>query len=119
VKRREGRLERCADGGDIAMAAHLCDEAAAGAEGAVNTCEESLMAGNPRDPVEGGVGEDGVELLKVRKRCGVVLLNLEVPLAGGVEHGRRSIHTSEDRSCGGKLFGEGAVAAADVQDLFT
>ncbi len=83
----EGGLKRGADGGDIAVAAHFGDESAAGAEGAVDAGECDLLAGDAGDPVEGGVGEDGVELVFVGEGGGVVLLDSETALAGGGEHG--------------------------------
>jgi hypothetical protein len=54
------------------VTAHLGDETAAGAEGSVYAREDcGLICGG--DPVEGGVGEDGVELVLVGKGGGVVL----------------------------------------------
>ena len=85
---REGGLEGGADGGDVALAAHLGDETAAWAKGAVDSGEHGLLAGDAGDPVEGRVGEDGVELVIVGKSCGIVLLDAKVALAGGSEHGR-------------------------------
>ena len=61
-----------------------------GAEGAVDSGEHGLLAGEAGDPVEGGVGEDGVELVMVGEGGGVVLLEVksrETALAGGGEHG--------------------------------
>jgi len=69
------------------MAAHLCDEASAGAERAVNTGEEGLVAGGSGDPVEDGVGEDSVKLVMVGERGGVVLLDVEVTFPSCGEHG--------------------------------
>ena len=71
----EGGLECGADGGDVAVAAHLGDETATGAKGSVDAGECGLLAGDAGDPVEGGVGEDGVELVLVGEGGGVVLLD--------------------------------------------
>lgn len=101
MKRREGCLERCADGGDIAVAAHLSDEASAGAEGAVNTGEEGLVTGGSGDPVEDGVGEDSVKLVIVGERGGVVLLDVEVTLPSCGEHSGRGVDAGEDGTSGG------------------
>src|SRR5439155_27273401 len=56
---------------------------------------------------------------------GVVLLEgqaagaVEIALASGGEHGGRGVDAGDDGSRGGELFGEGAVAAAEVEDLFS
>ena len=105
-------LECGADGGDITVAAHLGDEAAPGAEGPVDAGERGLLAGKAGDPVEGGVGEDGVELVIVGERGRVVLLDLKVALACGSEHSGGGVDADDDRSCGCELFGESAVTAA-------
>ena len=101
MKRREGCLERCADRGNIAVAAHLCDEASAGAEGTVNTGEEGLVTGGLGDPVEDGVGEDSVKLVMVGERGGVVLLDVEVTLPSYGEHSGRCVDACEDCTSGG------------------
>ena len=80
--------------------------------------EHSLLAGDAGDPVKGGVGEDGVELMVVGERGGVVMLDMEVAFAGGGEHGGGGVDAGDDGSGGGELFGEGSVAAAEVEDLF-
>ncbi len=51
---------------------------AVGTKGAVDAGEDGLLACDAGDPVEGGVGEDGVELLVVGQDGGVVLLDVEV-----------------------------------------
>jgi hypothetical protein len=48
--------------------------------------EHGLLAGDAGDPVEGGVREDGVELIVERERCGVLLFYAQVALAGGSQH---------------------------------
>jgi hypothetical protein len=101
VKRREGCLERCADGGDIAVTAHLCNEASAGAEGTVNTGEEGLVTGRSGDPMEDGVGEDSVKLVMVGERSGIVLLDVEVTLPSCGEHSWRGVGAGEDCTSGG------------------
>ena len=101
----EGGLECGADGCDIAVAAHLGDEAATGPKGAMNACESCLLAGKTRDPVEGGVGEDGVELLVVGEGGGVVMFDLETTYTGGCEHGGGGVDAGEDGSGGGELLG--------------
>ena len=118
MKGGEDGLEGGADGGDVAVAAHLGDETAVGAEGSVNAGEGGLLAGDAGDPVEGGVGEDGVELLVEGEGGGIVLLDVEVALTGGGEHGGGGVDTSDDGAGGGELLGEGAVAAAEVEDVF-
>ena len=50
---------------------------------------------------------------------GVVVLDSEVALMGGGEHGRRGVDAEDDGSGGGELFGEGAVAAAEIEDGLT
>jgi hypothetical protein len=112
------------------VAAHLGDETGAWSEGTVDAGEHGLLAGESGDPVEGGVREDGVELVMVGEGGGVVLLDLEAvcakvtacgketAFAGGGEHGGGSVDASDDGSDCGELFSEGAVAAAEVEDLF-
>ena len=116
-------MESGADGGDVAVTAHLGDEAGVGTEGAVDAGESGLLTGNAGDPVEGGVGEDCVELVIVGQCGGIVLCQIEaagamqVALAGGVEHRGRGVDAEDHGSRGGELFGESAVAAAEVEDL--
>ena len=43
---------------------------------------------------------------------------VKVALAGGGEHGGGGVDAYDDGSGGGELFGEGSVAAAEVEDLF-
>jgi hypothetical protein len=114
----EGGLKCGADGGDVAVTAHLGDETAAGAEGSVDAGECGLLAGDSGDPVEGCVGEDGVELVFVGEVGRVVLLDIEIARAGGGEHGRRGVDAEDVGSGSGELFGEGSVAAAEIEDLF-
>jgi len=101
VERRAGGLERGANCGDVAVTAHFCDEAATWTECAMNTCEEVLVAGGPRYPVEDGVGEDSVKLITVGERGGVVLLDVEATLPSCGEHSGRGIHAGEDGTSGG------------------
>ena len=42
--------------------------------------------GGERNPVQGGVGEDGDELLIVGERCKAGLVDLEAASAGGGDH---------------------------------
>lgn len=114
VEGRQRSLQRGADGGDIALAAHFGDESAAGAEGSVDAGECGLLSGDAGDPMEGGVGEDGVESVFVGEIGRVVLLDSKTALAGGGEHGGRGVDTEDDGSGGGELLGEGSVAAAEV-----
>ncbi len=82
----EGGLESDADGGDVALASHFGYETAAGLEGAVDAGEdEGLLCGG--EPVEGGVGEDGIELVFVGQVGGVVVVDVEIAQAGGGDHG--------------------------------
>ncbi len=111
----EGGLEGGADGGDVAEAAHLGDETGAGAEGAVDGGEGGGLAGLG-DPVEGGVGEGGVEGVGEGDFGGVALVDFEAAGSGGGEHGRGDIDAGEDGAGGGEARGEDAVAAADVED---
>jgi len=120
VKGREGSLECGADGGDVAVTSHLGDEAGLrifAAECVVNAGEHRLMASDAGDPVEGSVGEDRVELLIVGEGGGVVLLDLQIALAGGFEHGRRRVDACDDCAGGDELLGESAIAAAKIEDV--
>ena len=83
----QGGLEGGANGGDVALTAHLSDETAAWAESAVNSSKDGIVAGDAADPVEGSVGEDRIKLLVVGKRGGIVLLDVEIALAGSGKHG--------------------------------
>jgi hypothetical protein len=84
----------------------------------MDACEGGLLAGEAGDPVEGGVGEDGVELLVVGEGGGVVLLDVEAVGMGGGEHGGGGVDAGEDGSGGSELPGESAVAASEVEDVF-
>jgi hypothetical protein len=44
--------------------------------------------------------------------------DVEIALAGGVEHDGRGVDSGDEGSSGGELFGEGAIAAAEIEDLF-
>ena len=74
--------------------------------------------------MEGGVGEDGVELVLVWEGGGVVMSEfnaagaMEVALACGGEHVGRGVYAEGDGSGFSELFGEGSVSAAEVEDLF-
>jgi hypothetical protein len=100
------------------VTAHLGDETAVWTKGAVDSREHRLLTGYSGDPVEGGVGEDGVELVVEGKGGGVVKLDVEIALAGGGEHGGGGVYADEDGSGGGELLGEGAVATAQVEYSF-
>lgn len=82
------------------MSAHFCNEAASGAEGAVNTGEEGLVAGGSGDPVEDGVGEDSVKLVMIGERGGIVLLDVEVTPPSCSEHSGRGVDAGEDGTGG-------------------
>jgi hypothetical protein len=97
----EGRLEGSADGCDIAVASHLGYETAAGAEGSVDSCQHCVLAGDAGDPVESGIGKDSVELMMVRERGCVVVLDVKVAFASGGQHGRRGVDAGDDGSGGG------------------
>lgn len=73
------------------------------------------------DPMEGGVGEGGVELLVKGEFGGGGVMNVEVAGAGGTDlggtdHGLGGVDAGEDGSGGGEPLGERAVATADVED---
>ncbi|MCU1319400.1 MAG: hypothetical protein JWP98_918 [Edaphobacter sp.] len=70
----EGGLEGGADGGNVALASHLGDEAASGTQSSADVGEGGLLAGDSGDPVESGVGEDGVELIFVGEVGGAVVV---------------------------------------------
>jgi hypothetical protein len=53
----------------------------------VDVGQHGLVSGQAGDPMERGVGEDGIELMMEGKGGGVVLLDVEIALAGGFEHG--------------------------------
>ena len=55
-----GRSQRLQDGGDVAGPAQLGNEPPAGAQGGTDPADH---LGRPRHPVQGGVGEDGVDRL--------------------------------------------------------
>jgi hypothetical protein len=84
----------------------------------VDAGEDGSLSGEARDPVEGGVGEDGVELLVIGEGGGVVLLDVEAVGMGGGEHGGGGVDAGEGGSGGSELLGESAVAAAEVEDVF-
>ena len=113
----EGGLECGADGGDVALASHLGYETTAWLEGAIDAVEgERLLRG--REPVECGVGEDGVELVFIGKVGGVVVVDVEIALAGCGDHGGGAVGSGDYCSGSGEFFGEGSVAAAEVEDGF-
>jgi hypothetical protein len=79
--------------------------------------EGGLLAGDSGDPVEGGVGEDGVELVPVGQIGGAVMVDDQIALAGCCDHGGGGVDPGDDGSGGGELLGEGPVAAAQVEDV--
>ena len=97
------------------MASELGDEAATWAESTVDSRKRGLLALKAGDPMEGGVGEDGVELMLVRESGGLSLFDVEVPLAGCGEHGGGGVDSEDNGTVFGELFGEGSIAAAKVE----
>lgn len=112
----EDGLEGDSDGCDVGVTAHFGYEAAAGAEGLVNGGEGGGLACGG-DPMECGVGEDGVELVFVGEGFDGVMVDVEAAGAGGGYHGGGGVDSGEDCAGGGELFGEGSVAAAYVEDV--
>ena len=112
----EGGLDGGADGGDVGVAAHLGYEAAVWFEGSVDGAEGGGLGGLG-DPVEGGVGEGGVELGSVGEAFGWVFVDGKAAGSGGGDHGGGGVDSGEDGSGGGEFFGEGSVAAAYVEDV--
>ena len=110
-------LECDADGGDVALASHLGDETATGLEGAEDAGEDEWLLGGG-EPVEGGVGEDGIELVFVGQVGGVVVVDVEIAQAGCGDHGGGAVDSGKDGPGGGELFCEGSVTAAEVEDSF-
>lgn len=109
------------DGSDIALASHLGDEAGAGLEGAADGGEGSGLI-RRRNPVESCVREGGIE---AAGECGLrgkigdaAVQDVEAASTGGLNHAGRGIDAGDDGSGGGEFFGEGSVAAADVEDVF-
>ena len=115
----KGGLEGDADGGDVAVATHLGDEAAGGTEGTSDGGEGGRLAVGG-DPVEGCVGEDRVESGLVGEAFSGVLVDDEATAdaagAGGGDHGGGGVDPGEDGTGGGELLGQGAVTAAEVED---
>lgn len=74
--------------------------------------------------MEGGVGEDGVELGLVGEGLGLVVVDCEGLRAflcegsSRFDHGGGGVDSCEDGSGGGELLGEGSVATAYVEDVF-
>jgi len=97
----ESCLESGADGGDVAVSSHLGYETAARAEGTVDSGQHCVLSGDAGDPVKNGIGEDGVKLMMVGERGCVVVLDVKVAFASGIQHGSRGIDASNDGSGGG------------------
>ncbi len=115
----EDGLEGDADGCDVAVASHFGDETAVGAEGAADGGECGGLVGGG-DPVEGCVGEDGVEPGFVGEALGGVEVDLEAAddaaSTGGGDHGGGDVDSGEDGAGGGELLGEGSVTTAEIED---
>ena len=108
---------------------HFGDQAAAGAEGAVEVGEGCRLVGSG-NPVEGGIREDGIEgvgreldgmrgggLDRGERQGGSAgVEDGEAASASGFDHGGGAVDAGQLGAGGGKGFGESAVAAADVED---
>lgn len=113
----DDRLKGGADRGDIAMAAHFSDKTSAAAQGIMDTRERrGLSCGG--NPMESGVGEDGVELAGIRQGIGAIKFYFNVALASGGNHGRRGIDACHISSHGYQFFGESAISATKVENTF-
>ena len=108
--------ERGADGGDVALAAHFGDEATAGPEGVEGGGERARLV-DSGDPMEGGVRKDGVEGTVEVHVGSAAVQDCEAAGAGGGDHGGGGVEAGDDGTGGGELFSEGAVAAAEVEDV--
>ena len=101
------------DGGDIAVAAHLGDKAPAGAKRAPDAGHHGVVID---DPVQDGVGKDGVELLGKGQRLGVAHARVDSAAARRLEHRWRGVHADDVRARGRDLRGQLAVAATQIED---
>ena len=72
-----------------------------GRECSIDSGQHCVLAGDAGDPVESGIGEDGVKLMMVRERGCVVVLDVKVAFTSGGKHGRRGVDAGNDGSGGG------------------
>jgi len=102
---------------DVAFATELCDEATAGFEYGRDGDNGAFGIG---DPMERGVGENGVELFGESEIAGVHDFESDgrVSGAGLLDHFWGAVDTSDMRTLGSDLRGKVAGAAADVEDVF-
>jgi hypothetical protein len=68
--------------------------------------------------MEGGVGKDGIELLVVGKRSGVVLFDVEIAPSSSSEHSGRVIDAGKNGPSCCELFCKGPITATEVKDVF-
>src|SRR5579875_550750 len=113
-KRRDDRHD---NRGDASMPAHFGDKAPA-------RLERALDAGNYRvrrgfHPMERGVRENRVEFAGERQLFAGAYASVEPARLRRRDHLRRRVDAHDGSACRGDLFGQNAVAAAEVKDAFT
>lgn len=95
------------------MPAHLGDEAAAGFQCAMHAAQRGILIAHP---VQGGVGEDRIELpVEVQCLC-TKKTGREPARLSGCNHLRRSVDSGNSRAGGSDLFRQRAIAAAEVEN---
>jgi len=113
----EDGLQSGTDRSDVSVATHLGDEASTGTQSTMDGGESCGLFGCG-EPVEGGVGEDRIELVLVGERFDRVVVYREAASSGCSDHGGRGVDAGEDGSGGGELLGESSVSAACIEDVF-
>jgi hypothetical protein len=104
--------QRGGDLGHVAGAAHLADEAAAGPEHAPDAVDDRVRV---QHPVQGGVGEDRVELALEGELLAVTELGVQAACAGAFDLLGAAVETEDPAAPRGDPFAQRAVAAAEIQ----
>ena len=108
--------QRHADCSDVAVTAHLGNEAATGLKYTPDLGEHRILITNP---VKGCVRENGIERRGAeRKRFSVRLFDLDSPFAGGGDHFGGGVDTQHGRSRYGDAPGELSVSTAQIENVF-
>ena len=111
---RQHRLQRHDDCGHVAMASEFGDETPAGAQRARDACYHGVRIG--LHPMQGGIGEDGIELAGERQGGTVDEVRVSATIAGLSHHIRGCVDTDNRTAELGQPQGKHAVAAAKVEN---
>jgi hypothetical protein len=96
------------------MAAQLTDEPSSGPEGVESS--RNRCVGIVLDPVQDGIGKDGIEFVLEDQCSGIHDPHVKASLACSRNHVRRIVDAHHLRTRRHQLFGQRSVAATQIED---